>query len=135
MTETTQHDGGATETAVTSHRVTIDEPPLPRRTRRPIDGLRLLIVFISIAVLVILAAVAERTLTSLTADLAELRAIIPSGLVGLLSFAAGLAGQLLPPVVGGVLMIRGRVRTTVETLVAAVVAAALARRARSRLPF
>src|SRR5690625_581373 len=129
MTETTEHEGETTEATVTPpspDRVTVDEPPLPRRTRRPIDGFRLLIVLVSITILVILAAVAERTLTSLTADLAELNAIIPGGLVGILSFASALAGQVLPPVLVVGLMIRGRVRTTVETLAAAVLAAVLA---------
>ncbi|WP_158542664.1 lysylphosphatidylglycerol synthase transmembrane domain-containing protein [Phytoactinopolyspora halophila] len=106
--------------------VVVEEPPLPRRTRRPLDGLRLLFVVVFMTALVALAVVAETTLTALTADLAELNQLIPSGPVNLISFAAGLAAQALPPIIVVILMLRGRFRTTVELLIAALLAAVTA---------
>ncbi|NED97191.1 flippase-like domain-containing protein [Phytoactinopolyspora alkaliphila] len=109
-----------------SHGVIVEEPPLPRRTRRPLDGLRLLFAAVATTALVTLAVVAESTLTALTGDLAELNSVIPSGPVNMVSFAAGLAVQALPPVIVVILMVRGRFRTTVELLVAALLAAVVA---------
>lgn len=106
--------------------VVVEEPPLPRRTRRPLDGLRLLFVMVFMTALVALAVVAETTLTALTADLAELNEVIPSGPVNIVSFAAGLAAQALPPIIVVILMLRGRFRTTVELLFAALLAAVAA---------
>ncbi|WP_166349821.1 lysylphosphatidylglycerol synthase transmembrane domain-containing protein [Phytoactinopolyspora limicola] len=103
--------------------VRVDEPPLPRRTRRPLDGLRLLLVIVGTTALVTLAVVAESTLTALTGDLAELDQVMPSGPVNIVAFAAGLAAQALPPILVVILMIRGRLRTTAELLVAALLAA------------
>lgn len=117
----------ATETTnkrdTSTGQILVDEPPLPRRTRRPIDGLRLLLVLVSMTALVGLAIIAERTLTGLTADLADINPRIPGGLVGLVSFTSELAGLALPPILVVILMIRGRLRTTVELLVAGVLAA------------
>lgn len=109
-----------------SHGVVVEEPPLPRRTRRPLDGLRLLFVIVGMTALVALAVVAENTLTALTGDLAELERVIPKGPVNIVSFAAGLAAQALPPLLVVILMIRGRLRTTAELLVATLLSAVTA---------
>ncbi|PSL01905.1 uncharacterized protein (TIRG00374 family) [Haloactinopolyspora alba] len=105
---------------------TVDEAPLPPRTRRPIDGLWLLVVSAGITALVAMSIIAERTMTAITADLADLNDRVPEGLVEIVSFTADLAGVVMPPVLVVILMIRGRVRTTVELLVAGVLAAATA---------
>ncbi|WP_205857208.1 hypothetical protein, partial [Phytoactinopolyspora endophytica] len=101
----------------------IDEQPLPARTRRPIDALWLLLVTAAMTTLVVLSIVADRTLTAATADLADFNERIPDGPVGLVAFAANLAGFVLPPVLILVLMLRGRVRITVELLIAGAAAA------------
>lgn len=107
-------------------KIVIEEPPLPRRTRRPIDGLRLLFVLVGMTALAALAVFAERTLTGLTADLAEFNKRVPSGPVEMVSFASELASLALPPVLVFILMIRGRMRTTVELLIAGVLASVTA---------
>jgi uncharacterized membrane protein YbhN (UPF0104 family)/tRNA A-37 threonylcarbamoyl transferase component Bud32 len=120
MTEVTRTGGSSTD------KIVVDEPPLPRRTRRPIDVLRLLLVLVAITALAALAVIAERTLTGLTADLAEFNRRFPSGPVKLVSFAAELASLILPPVLVFILLIRGRMRTTVELLIAGLLAAVTA---------
>ncbi|WP_165367604.1 lysylphosphatidylglycerol synthase transmembrane domain-containing protein [Phytoactinopolyspora endophytica] len=101
----------------------VDEPPLPRRTRRPLDGLRLLFAAVGMTTLVTLAVVAESTLTALTGDLAELNSVMPRGPVNIVSIAAALIAQALPFVIVLILMLRGRFRTTFELLIAASIAA------------
>lgn len=119
MTETTDANHSREQPAT---KIVVDEPPLPRRTRRPIDGLQLLIVLAGMTALAALAVVAERTLTGLTADLADFNQRFPSGPVETVSFASELASLALPPVLVFILMIRGRMRTTVELLIAGVLA-------------
>jgi uncharacterized membrane protein YbhN (UPF0104 family) len=106
--------------------IPIEEPPLPRRTRRPIDGLRLLVWASLITVLVILTVLAEGSFTGLASDLNDLGGYVPPALIGLLDTLAQIAGIALPPVLVVILMLRGRVRTTVELLVAGLVAAGAA---------
>ncbi|MGH8827848.1 MAG: hypothetical protein ACRDVZ_09705, partial [Jiangellaceae bacterium] len=57
------------------------------------------------------------------ADLAELNQRIPGGLVSIVSFASTFAGLALPPILVVILMVRGRIRTTIELLIAGVLAA------------
>ncbi|WP_298324659.1 lysylphosphatidylglycerol synthase transmembrane domain-containing protein [Haloactinopolyspora sp.] len=123
MTEATEHTRARGSSAT---KIVVEEPPLPRRTRRPVDGLQLLFVLAGIIALAALAVVAERTLTGLTADLAEFNQRFPSGPVQTVSFASELASLALPPVLVFMLMIRGRMRTTVELLIAGVLAAVVA---------
>lgn len=103
--------------------ILVDEPPLPRRTRRPLDGLRLIFVLVGMTALVALAIFAERTLTGLTADLADLEPNVPGSVVSIIKFASNLAGLALPPVLVVILMIRGRLRTTAELIIAGILAA------------
>jgi uncharacterized membrane protein YbhN (UPF0104 family) len=103
--------------------VPVDEPPLPRRTRRPIDGLRLLLWLAVVTTVVLLAVFAEGSFSGLATDLHGLGQWIPSPLITLLNTAAQLAGIALPPVLVVVLMLRGRMRTTIELLVAGLLAA------------
>ncbi|NEE03240.1 lysylphosphatidylglycerol synthase transmembrane domain-containing protein [Phytoactinopolyspora halotolerans] len=103
--------------------VVIDEPPLPARTRRPIDALWLLLVTAAMTTLVVLSIVAERTLTAATADLADFNDRLPDGPVEIVAFAANLAGFVLPPVLIVVLMLRGRARIVVELVIAGAAAA------------
>ncbi|TDE08780.1 lysylphosphatidylglycerol synthase domain-containing protein [Jiangella asiatica] len=106
--------------------IVVDEPPLPPRTRRPADVLFLLVVTAAMTGLVAMSIIAERTMTAITADLADLNVRVPGSVVGIVDFTASLAGVVVPPVLVAVLMIRGRIRTTVELLVAGVVASAAA---------
>jgi glycosyltransferase 2 family protein len=106
--------------------IPIDEPPLPRRTRRPIDGLRLVLWALAITAVITLAVFAEGSFRGLATDLGALGAEIPPPLIELLNTAAGVAGVALPPILVVILMLRGRIRTTVELLVAGIVAATAA---------
>ncbi|WP_026875110.1 flippase-like domain-containing protein [Jiangella gansuensis] len=103
--------------------IVVDEPPLPPRTRRPADVFSLLVVTAAMTGLVAMSIIAERTMTAITADLADLNSRVPGSVVGIVDFTADLASVVIPPVLVAVLMIRGRVRTTVELLVAGVLAA------------
>jgi glycosyltransferase 2 family protein len=113
--------------------IPVDEPPLPRRTRRPVDGLRLLLWSGVMATVIVLAVFAEASFDGLARDLDSLGNQIPDPLVRLLAVAAELAGIALPPVLVVILMLRGRIRTTIELLVAGLVAAAIAAAAGSQL--
>ncbi|WP_051425809.1 lysylphosphatidylglycerol synthase transmembrane domain-containing protein [Jiangella gansuensis] len=119
MTETTE---ARPTRGRSTGKIVVDEPPLPRRTRRPIDGLRLLFVLTAMTALAALAVVAERTLTGLTADLASFNRNVPRGPVDVVALASQLASLILPPALVFILMVRGRMRTTVELLVAGALA-------------
>jgi glycosyltransferase 2 family protein len=119
-------DTGVDETQVPVRDIPVEEPPLPRRTRRPQDVFRLVLTTIGVVALVGLAIIAERTLSGLRLDLQELGLLLPPGPVEILSVAATLVGLLLPPFLVVLLMIRGRLRTTGEVLVAGVLAAVIA---------
>ncbi|TDE08779.1 lysylphosphatidylglycerol synthase transmembrane domain-containing protein [Jiangella asiatica] len=123
MTETTE---ARPTRGRSTGKIVVDEPPLPRRTRRPIDGLRLLFVLTAMTALAALAVVAERTLTGLTADLADFNRTVPRGPVDVVAFASQLASLILPPALVFILMVRGRMRTTVELLVAGALASVAA---------
>jgi uncharacterized membrane protein YbhN (UPF0104 family) len=119
-------DTGVEDTQVPVRDIPVEEPPLPRRTRRPQDILRLVLTTIGVLALVGLAIIAERTLEGLTLDLQELGDRLPPGPIEILSIAASLVALVLPPFVVVMLMIRGRLRTTGEVLVAGVLAAVIA---------
>ncbi len=119
-------DTGVEDTRIPVRDIPVEEPPLPRRTRRPQDIFRLVLTAIGVIAAVGLAIVAERTLDGLTLDLRELGQLLPPGPIELLSIAAQLVGLVLPPIVVVLLMIRGRLRTTGEVLVAGVLAAVIA---------
>lgn len=104
----------------------VDEQPSPRRTRRPLDVLRLVMALTGIALVLLVAVVGERTLLGLSRDLSALRPIVPAGPVELLAVATSLVGLVLPPALVVTLMVRGRLRTTAEMLAAGVVAAVIA---------
>jgi len=106
--------------------IPVEEPPLPRRARRPMDIVRLILTVAGVAAIVGLAIVAAQTLTGLGEDLEELGRRVPGGLIQILAWAASLVGVILPPLLVVLLMVRGRLRTTVEVLVAGIVAAVVA---------
>src|SRR5690625_3556500 len=110
----------------TDVRVSVDEPPLPRRTRRPYDTPRLFVLLVAVVGRIALAIVAERTLTGLTSDVAALSTQLPDGPIDVLSFVSSLVGLLVPPALVVMLMLRGRLRMTAEVLAAGVVAAVAA---------
>lgn len=122
MTDTTEQLTQAKRPDTSATKVVVEEPPLPRLTRRPIDGLALLFATVGIAALVALAIVAENTLTALTKDLAAINPHVPRGVVEVVSLAAEVASQLFTPIVVIMLMLRGRLRTTVELLIAGAIA-------------
>lgn len=124
--QTTDEAGAVPAVKGTAGDVPVDEPPLPKRTRRPIDGLRLVMWLGISAGIVVLSGLAEESFRGLHLDLRELGERIPSALIGLLQFAADLAATAIPPVLVVILMLRGRIRTTIELLVAGALAALIA---------
>ncbi len=119
-------DTDVAATRIPVREIPVEEPPLPRRARRPMDIVRLILTTAGVAAIVGLAIVAAQTLTGLGEDLEELGSRVPGGLIQILAWAASLVGVILPPLLVVLLMVRGRLRTTVEVLVAGVVAAVIA---------
>lgn len=122
MTDTTEEAMRPEQQVSSTSDVLVEEPPLPRRTRRPIDSLRLIIVVVSMGALVALAIVAENTLSALRLDLRQIRPHVPDGVIDLVGGVATVSTQLLTPLIVVLLMVRGRVRTTIEVLAAGVLA-------------
>jgi uncharacterized membrane protein YbhN (UPF0104 family) len=100
--------------------------PAPRRTRRPIDGLRILLYGGATATVVLLAVFAEGSFRGLAADLVQLGRQMPRGMVGVLAFASGLAAWALPLVLVTILIWRRWIRAIVELLVAGLAGGLLA---------
>jgi uncharacterized membrane protein YbhN (UPF0104 family) len=119
-------DTDVAEPRIPIREIPVEEPPLPRRARRPMDIARLVLTAVGVAAIVGLAVVAAQTLSGLGDDLEELGSRVPGGLIQILAWAASLVGTVLPPLLVVLLMVRGRVRTTVEVLVAGVLAAVVA---------
>jgi uncharacterized membrane protein YbhN (UPF0104 family) len=120
-----------TETEVAGTRgpvrdIPVEEPPLPRRTRRPLDIFRLVLTALGVVAVLGLAIIAEQTLSGLAEDLQELGDRVPDELEAIVSFAAEFVGLILPPLLVVLLMLRGRLRTTAEVLIAGVLAAVAA---------
>lgn len=106
--------------------VPVAEPPPPRRTRRPIDGVRILLSGAATAAVVLLAVFAEGSFRGFATDLLALGDRLPPGLIDTLEFAAELAAWILPVLLAAVLIWRRQLRTIVELLAAGVVAGAAA---------
>src|SRR5690606_34363527 len=106
--------------------VPVAEPPPPRRTRRPIDGVRILLSGAATAAVVLLAVFAEGSFNGFATDLLTLGDRMPPGLVDTLELAAELAAWILPVLLAVVLLWRGQVRTIVELLVAGLAASLVA---------
>ena len=124
--QTTEVSLNTEEIAAALGDIPVDEPPLPKRTRRPIDGVRLVMWLAISTAIVILAGLAEASIRGLHIDLRDLGDRIPDPLIGLLEYTTYFAGVAIPPTLVIILMLRGRVRTTIELLVAAAFAAAFA---------
>lgn len=99
------------------------ERPRLARTRHPLDGVRLALYVAATGLVVVLAVFAEGSFAGLAADLYDLGRRIPVGVIDTLDLASSLVAWALPVVLAGLLVWRGRFRTTVELLVAGVVAA------------
>ncbi|HEY8472840.1 MAG TPA: lysylphosphatidylglycerol synthase transmembrane domain-containing protein [Natronosporangium sp.] len=99
--------------------------PAPRRPRRPIDGVRMLLYGGATALVVLGAVFAEGSFRGLATDLAQLGEQVPAALVDVVGFAAELAAWALPLALVGILIWRRWVRTIVELLAAGLAAAAI----------
>jgi len=106
--------------------VPVAEPRPPRRTRRPIDGVRILLSGAVTAAVVLLAVFAEGSFRGFATDLLALGERLPAGVIDTLEFAAELAAWILPVLLAVVLLWRRELRTIVELLAAGVVAGAVA---------
>ena len=71
--------------------VAVDEPPLARRSRRPLDAARLALTLAAVVVVTIVAVTAERTVAGIEGDLTEASSFVPSWLLLPLSAVAAFA--------------------------------------------
>lgn len=120
MTDTTAASGVSTDGDIP-----VVEPP-PRRTRRPIDGVRILFYGGATAAVVVLAVVAESSFRGLAIDLADLGGQLPARLLDVVGIASELAAWAVPVVMVAILIWRRRIATIVQLLAAALAAALLA---------
>ncbi len=81
-TELSRPDGGFVE---------ILEPPVPARTRRPLDAARLTIALLATALVVVIAVTAERTVAGLEGDITEASGLLPSWVTDPLELLSALA--------------------------------------------
>ena len=105
--------------------VTVIEPPIPDRVRRPADALRLVIVLVVLVVAIAVADVAVGTAGALEQDLALATDGLPRLLLQLLGWLAGIGIVVLPLAVGADLVVRARPLQLGQALLAAGVGALL----------
>jgi len=105
--------------------VLIDEPPVARRSRRPLDAARLALALAGILVLVVLSVTAERTVAGIEGDLSEASGLVPGWLLLPLSLLA--AFSTLGVWIGfvGLELAQRRGRTAAEMVMAGVLTAVL----------
>ncbi len=105
--------------------VLIDEPPMARRSRRPLDAARLALTLAGIVVVVVLSVTAERTVAGIEGDLNEASALVPGWL--LLPLALVAAFSTLGVWIGfvGLEIAQRRGRTAAEMVMAGVLTAVL----------
>ncbi len=101
--------------------VVIDEPPMLRRSRRPLDAARLALTLASVVVVVVVAVTAERTVAGIEGDLTEASGLVPAWLLLPLSAAAAFATLGLWLGYVGLELYRRRRRNAGEMVLAGVV--------------
>jgi len=105
--------------------VVIDEPPVARRSRRPLDAARLALTLAAAVVLVVLSVTAERTVAGIEGDLTEASAFVPGWLLLPISATAAFATLGLWIGFVGYEMYLHRRRTAAEMVLAGVTTAVL----------
>jgi uncharacterized membrane protein YbhN (UPF0104 family) len=105
--------------------VVIDEPPLQRRSRRPLDVARLVLTLLAVLVVVVVAVTAERTVAGIEGDLTEAGGLVPAWLLLPLSAAAAFATLGIWIGFVGLELYRRRRRNAGEMVLAGVVTGAL----------
>jgi glycosyltransferase 2 family protein len=105
--------------------VVIDEPPVARRSRRPLDAARLALTLAATVVVVLVAVTAERTVAGIEGDLTEASSLVPTWLLLPLSAVAAFATLGLWIGYVGLEMYLRRRRTAGEMVLAGVTAIVL----------
>jgi uncharacterized membrane protein YbhN (UPF0104 family) len=105
--------------------VEIDEPPVPRRSRRPLDAARLALTLAAAIVLTVLSVTAERTVAGIEGDLTEASGYVPGWLLLPISAVAAFATLGLWIGFVGYEMYLRRRRTAAEMVLAGAATAVL----------
>jgi uncharacterized membrane protein YbhN (UPF0104 family)/tRNA A-37 threonylcarbamoyl transferase component Bud32 len=105
--------------------VVVDEPPVARRSRRPLDAARLAITLAGAVLVTVLALTAQRTVAGIEGDLTEAGGLVPGWLLLPISATAAFATLGLWVGFVGLEMYQRRRRTAGEMVLAGVVTAVL----------
>ncbi|HET9631859.1 MAG TPA: lysylphosphatidylglycerol synthase transmembrane domain-containing protein [Terrabacter sp.] len=105
--------------------VEVVEPPIPRRVRRPADGVRLAAAVLLLLLGLVVADLASGTRGGVEQDLTDVTSGLPRLLLTLLGWLSGIGVLLLPIGVGADLLVRRRPMQLIQALGAAVVAGIL----------
>ncbi len=106
--------------------VVVDEPPAPRRVRRPIDLVRAVLALIGCIAVCLIAVVATATTSGIESDLEEAAGGLPAIFLALADLVSTLAILSLPVALGIDQVLRGRGRDYVHAVGAAGVTVLLA---------
>ncbi len=113
-------------TAVAGVEPGIEAPEPPRRVRRPLDLLRLLVALVGLGLALLVGAMTVNTVAGLGADVTAAIRPVPGALIVLATTASGLMLLALPVAIVGDLLLRRRFRICADTVLAAFLAFALA---------
>ncbi len=105
--------------------VVVDEPPVARRSRRPLDAARLALTLAGAVLVTVLALTAERTVAGIEGDLTEAGGLVPGWLLLPISALAAFATLGLWIGFVGLEMYQRRRRTAAEMVLAGVATALL----------
>ncbi len=108
------------EDAPVGANVVIEAPEPPRRAHRPMDLVRLLVALGGLAVVLLIGAFTTNTVAGLDADVQQATAPLAGPVLVLMTGAAGLLVLALPVGVAVDLLVRRRVRTLADSLLAVV---------------
>lgn len=105
--------------------VLIDEPPMVRRSRRPLDAVNLTLTLIGILLVVVLSLAAERTVAGIEGDLSEASSLVPGWILLPLTLVAAFSTLGLWIGFVGLEIAQRRGRTAAEMVLAGVATAML----------
>jgi glycosyltransferase 2 family protein len=102
-------------------RVSVIEPPLPERVRRPIDLLRFVVGIFAIVAVALIATVATDTSNGLQHDVVQVTSGLPHAIITLVAFVGNIGVLLLPFAIAVDLVIRRRIDQLLTAVLAVVI--------------
>jgi len=103
--------------------VVIEEGAIPRRVRRPIDLARMVGALIAIVAMVLVATIAQGTVSGLDKDVVDNAARVPAAIAWVLSIIAGFGTIVLPSAIAADMLGRRRFRLLGEAMAGGALAA------------